>query len=80
MNGLTMSPSWTFTNFYSELKEKNVLEIRDKDEDLVADIGKAHYQELQNIWLQRGMSTFKDFLIYYNNLDIWPFVQAVEKM
>ena len=75
-----MSPSWTFPNFYSELKQKSVLEIRDDDEDLVADIGKAHYQELQNIWLQWGMSTFKDFLIYYNNLDIWPFVQAVEKM
>ena len=26
------------------------------------------------------MSTFKDFLIYYNNLDVHPFVQAVEKM
>ena len=26
------------------------------------------------------MTTFKDFLIYYNNLDVRPFVSAVEKM
>ena len=25
------------------------------------------------------MSTFKDFLVYYNNLDVGPFVEAVEK-
>ena len=68
--------------FYSELKQKNVLEITDNDDDkdTVAEIGKTRYQELQDIWLQQGMSTFKDFLIHYNNLDVGPFVQAVEKM
>ena len=60
-----------YESFYSELKQKNVLEIRDSDydEDPVTEIGKVHYQELQNIWLQQCMSMFKDFLIYYNILD-----------
>ena len=31
-------------------------------------------------WLQQSMSIFKDFLIYYDNLDVHPFVQAVKKM
>ena len=26
------------------------------------------------------MSTFKDFLVWYNNLDVVPFLEAVEKM
>ena len=72
---------------YSELKQKNVFEIRDKkdsggeeEEDPAAEIGMAWYQELQDTWLQQGMYTFKDILMYYNNLDVGPFVQAVEKM
>ena len=77
-----------YETFYSELKQKNVLEIFDKnDEDDDGDhmiddkaVGMERYRQLQNIWLQQGMSTFKDFLIYYNNLDVGPFVQAVEKM
>ena len=81
----------SYDAFYSELKQKNVLEIRDKNEDEEDDddenrmdddkaIGMGRYQELHDIWQQHGMSTFKDFLIYYNNLDVHPFVQAVEKM
>ena len=78
--------------FYSELKQKNVLEIRDRSDDDDDDdnnedhmnqdkaMGRQRYQILHNIWQQHGMSTFKDFLIYYNNLDVHPFVQAVEKM
>jgi hypothetical protein len=26
------------------------------------------------------MTTFKDFLEWYNNLDVLPFVEAIEKM
>ena len=26
------------------------------------------------------MSTFKEFLVWYNNLDVMPFLEAVEKM
>ena len=43
-------------------------------------LGARRYRELQDIWRRRGMTTFRDFLEYYNNLDVGPFVQAVEKM
>lgn len=26
------------------------------------------------------MSTFRDFLVWYNNLDVGPFVQAVQNL
>jgi hypothetical protein len=42
--------------------------------------GPEKYQELLNIWDQEGMETFEDFLIYYNNLDVEPFVEAAGKM
>ena len=82
----------SYDAFYSELKQNNVLEIRDRSDDDDDDdnnedhmnddkaTGVERYQELQDIWQQKGMSTFKDFLIYYNNLDVHPFVEAMEKM
>ena len=78
-----------YQTFYSELKQRNVLEVRDKkDNDDDGDdqdqndkvLGARRYRELQDIWRRRGMTTFRDFLEYYNNLDVGPFVQAVEKM
>ena len=66
-----------------ELRDKNEEKEEDNDEDHMCDdkaIGMGRYQELHDIWQQHSMSTFKDFLIYYNNLDVHPFVQAVEKM
>ena len=86
MNGLTMSSCWIFTNYHlmspSTLnwRKKMFWKSETKMKTVVANIGKAHYQELQNMWLQRGMSIFKDFLIYYNNLDVSPFVQGVAKI
>ena len=78
-----------YQTFYSQLKQRNVLEMRDKtdeddednnnDQDDI-DIGMQRYQELQNIWRDHGMTSFRNFLEYYNNLDVGPFVQAVEKM
>ena len=71
-----------YKTFYLALKQKNVLKTKDDDDDddLVSEIGKVHYQKLQVIWRDQGMTTFCDFLEYYKNLDIDPFVQAVEKM
>ena len=78
-----------YQTFYSQLKQRNVLQMRDKtdqdDEDNNNDqddkeLGIQRYQELQNIWRDHGMTPFRDFLEYYNNLDVGPFVQAVEKM
>ena len=52
--------------FYSSLKNKNI---------------KAEKYELcQRVWSNKNMETFRDFLIWYNNLDVEPFVIAVEKM
>ena len=31
-------------------------------------------------WNNNNMKTFKDFLEWYNNLDVIPFVEAIEKM
>ena len=54
--------------FYSDLKGENVL-------------GKPeNYAIVENIWKENNMQTFKDFLCYYNLLDVLPFVQAVSKL
>ena len=80
-----------YHTFYSELRQRNVLEERDrKDDDDVKDgdeydqndkvLGARRYLELHDIWRDQGMTTFRDILEYYNNLDVGPFVQAVVKM
>ena len=53
--------------FYSQLKQSYVCTPEE-------------YESLQRIWQEKEMVTFEDFLVYYNNLDVGPFVQAVEKM
>lgn len=42
--------------------------------------GQANYQRLREIWEERGMRTMKDYLAYYNTLDVLPFCLAVSKM
>ena len=61
-----------YEDFYSSLKKCNVLDVDGK--------GEENYQRLQEIWKEKEMETMEDFLIYYNNLDVSPFVSAVEKM
>ena len=39
-----------------------------------------NYAAVQQAWTDGGMKTFKDYLVYYNNLDCGPFVEAVEKL
>ena len=39
-----------------------------------------NYNMLQDIWTDEEMYTFADFLAWYNNLDVRPFVEAVTKM
>ena len=58
--------------FYSRLNQKNTL---GEGEGLI-----QNYEMLQQVWKRQGMETFQDFLEYYNNLDVKPFVEAVEKM
>ena len=42
--------------------------------------GKENYQYLQQIWKQEQMSLFKDFLRWYNNIDVVPFLEAMQKV
>ena len=38
------------------------------------------YEGCQRIFKERGMRTFGDWLKYYNNLDVAPFLEALQKM
>lgn len=51
-------------SFYSTLKKENIT----KDE----------YAYCQSIWIQNRMSTLKDFLVWYNNKDVVPFLRALQ--
>ena len=52
--------------FFSTLKNKNISD--------------ADYQYCQQVWSNNNMQTFREFLIWYNNLDVQPFCEALEKM
>jgi hypothetical protein len=42
-------------------------------------ISKEEYEYCQQVWDQEKMSTMRDFLKWYNNLDVLPFLEAIEK-
>ena len=42
--------------------------------------GQENYQYLLDIWNQENMYTFKDFLRWYNNKDVVPTLEAMQKM
>jgi hypothetical protein len=39
----------------------------------------ADYEFCQRVWRQKRMRAFREFLIWYNNLDVEPFIEALEK-
>lgn len=43
-------------------------------------ISQEDYAYCQKVWREQRMTTFRDFLIWYNNLDVGPFVTAVERL
>ena len=43
-------------------------------------IGKQNYEYLDNLWETENMTTFKDFMRWYNNKDVVPTLEAVHKM
>ena len=53
-------------HFYNKLKDKNITN--------------EEYEICVDAWKKNNMKTFKDFLEWYNNLDVIPFVEAIEKM
>ena len=52
-------------DFYSRLKGENI-----SDED---------YASCQRVFEEHGMKTFHDFLIWYNCMDVQPFLEAIQK-
>ena len=76
-----------YDSFYSSLKRCNTLNKeyleyckQPNDATQPPATGEENYAKLQEIWRSRGMTTFKDYLIYYNNLDVEPFIQAIRNM
>ena len=53
--------------WYSKLKGEYVLTLKE-------------YDYCHRIFKERGMQTFGDWLEYYNNLDVAPFLEALQKM
>ena len=43
------------------------------------DISDQDYALCQRMWQEQGMSTLRDFLVAYNNLDVKPFLVALER-
>jgi hypothetical protein len=56
----------THDDFYSKLKNCN--------------ISNEEYEQMQKVWHNKQMTTMKDFLIWYNNQDVKPFMDAIDKM
>ena len=38
------------------------------------------YSYCQRVWKDNNMDMFRDFLVWYNNLDVVPFLEAIDKM
>ena len=55
-----------YETWFSKLKNSNITE--------------EEYKQAQKIWDEKKMTTLDDYLIYYNNLDVGPFIEAVDKM
>ena len=53
--------------WYSKLKGEYVLTLKE-------------YDDCHRIFREKGMKTFRDWLEYYNNLDVAPFLEALQKM
>ena len=59
-----LPPYWCW---YSQLKNSYVLTP-------------TEYNECKHVFQERGMQTFGDWLEYYNNLDVTPFLETLKKM
>ena len=56
-----------YMDWYSKLKGDFVLKL-------------SEWKASQKLFREKGMKTFKDWLRYYNNLDVAPGLEALEKM
>ena len=60
---------------YTSLPDRESFFNSFKNEELSG----SDYDQCLRVWREYNMATFKDFLIWYNNLDVKPFVTAVER-
>ncbi|MEW8548484.1 MAG: DNA polymerase [Candidatus Thiodiazotropha sp.] len=44
------------------------------------ELSESDYETCKKAWEHLDMKTFKDYVVWYNNLDVGPFVKAVSKM
>ena len=44
------------------------------------DVTEEQYEYCQRVWNDNDMESFRDFLVWYNNLDVVPFLENIEKM
>jgi hypothetical protein len=61
------------STFYSTLRSCNTLATVDDPS------GDKSYEYLQGVWRDQGMHSMRDMLIWYNNLDVIPFIEALTK-
>ena len=40
---------------------------------------RQEYAERERVWRDTQMKTIRDFLVWYNNLDVIPFLEAISK-
>ena len=59
----------------SEQEDLQILRLTSKPKT-----GPENYQWLNDLWNENQWSTFADFLKWYNDLDVNPMIQAIEKM
>ena len=64
----------SYNAFYSSLKGYNTLE----EDGGGLSVGLKNYNTLHLAWKQQGMKTLRDLLIFYNNMDMGPFLKALE--
>ena len=51
--------------FFSQLKNEGISD--------------ADYARCQTVWRDNGMTTMRDYLVWYNNRDVTPFLEAIDK-
>ena len=45
-----------------------------------SELSEEDYAVYKRAWTENGMRTLRDFLVWYNNLDVVPFLEALDKM
>ena len=45
-----------------------------------SELSEEDYAVCQRAWTKKGMRTLRHFLVWYNNLDVVPFLEALDKM